>query len=1145
MARSSLGDMLLFLRKTLAVQEARDLTDGELLRRFVTASEDAAFAVLVHRHGPMVLSVCQRVLADAHAAEDAFQATFMVLVRRAKSIRKQAPLANWLYAVAQRIAMRARSQSATRRRQERSAALMPPREQLDEPTWQEVRSVLDEEIVRLPRKYRAPIVLCYLEGKTHEQAAKEMGWVKTTLTSRLARGRELLRQSLVSRGITLSGAALTLALAEKARAASVAAKLTLSTVKAAATVAAGKALAKAGLSAGAIVLTEEAMKAAFWCKLQMVALVALLGLAAGGAGMAGYGKLTTQAAPAIALVGPASSAQPIQMPLSGKEKEQQPALDPHGDPLPDTALARLGTVRFRSGPGSMTFVPKTNVLVSTSQHFNSVRTWDTGTGRVLRQLEGPGFGAFSADGRLALTGRLGVVDFSTGKTLRKIDPAQAYSVVALSPDGKIAARGGHPGVKDPPNEHKISLWDTTSGKELRRLEGHADRVLALVFSPDGKVLASGSDDKTVRLWEVETGRALRQLGEHTNEVLFVRFAPGGKFLASGDALGTLRIWDLEQAKLLHELRSNTKRVRSRPMSRFDQDSAAYSPDGQLLACGGANGSIVLWDPQTGKEVRQWAAHGDAVTCVSFSSDGKILASAASDDNAIRLWDVVTGNQINQDSAHTGTVHLLRFGADGKTLVSGGGDLKMLQWEVASAKEPVVLYDGLKQKLPDGASKLLDFSADGKLLAVAEEQADATVIRLWDAASGKWLRELSGHKQRAEVPWGGVAGKFSPDGKYLVSQSRDATRIWEVATGKELYSFQWWIVFAFAPDSQSIYLVATGNTIRQVDLATGKDLRAWPCPTLAISTELAVSADGKFMAGARFMGAETFAGDTGKQILQLNFNQEGEKGHKLMHRALAFSPNGRVLAIAGFNWTAAQTRPYHFDKTGSIQLYDMFTGQMIRQIDGPQIEIWSLAYAPDGRCLASGGQDATILLWDLTGQSRPGRQKIGAPTAAELEGLWSDLAADSSKVDQAIWNLARAAGPTVPFLSERLQPPAADEKEISKWIADLGSDQFATRQAAAKALTELGERAEAALRKAHAGNPPLEVRQRLDLLLEKRDQDPENLRRIRAVEALEHIGTPKALAVLKSLADVSPQPRLSQAAAAALGRLAKRMAKSNQ
>ena len=266
----------------LAVKEGRDLPDRVLLEWFQETNDEAPFTILLQRHGPMVLAACRRVLGNAHAAEDAFQATFTVLVRRAKSLRWRGPLGGWLYTVAQRIAVKAKNQAALRQDTERRWAQMAPTESVDEATWQELRSVLDEEIGRLPEKYRTPLVLCYLQGRTHEQAAKELGCPKRSLTNRVCRARELLHESLVKRGITLTAAALGTVLMEKTAQAQLGALLSLHTVKAAVSIAAGKTVAQGLLSAKAIALAEEAMATMLWAKTKVVLLVLTLGLAVGG-----------------------------------------------------------------------------------------------------------------------------------------------------------------------------------------------------------------------------------------------------------------------------------------------------------------------------------------------------------------------------------------------------------------------------------------------------------------------------------------------------------------------------------------------------------------------------------------------------------------------------------------------------------------------------------------------------------------------------------------------------------------------------------------------------------------------------------------------------------------------------------------------
>jgi RNA polymerase sigma factor (sigma-70 family) len=208
---------------------AADDSDAVLLERFVAVRDETAFAALLRRHGPLVWGVCRRVLAEEHAAEDAFQATFLVLVRKAQAVSKQASVRSFLYGVALRVALRARQQKELRRLREQSA---PPRRTTETPVWQDVWPLLDEEIRRLPEKYRLPVILCYLEGQTNDEAARQLNCPRGTLAVRLARARDKLRARLVRRGLTLSAAALATLLADNALSAAVPASLAAETTKA-------------------------------------------------------------------------------------------------------------------------------------------------------------------------------------------------------------------------------------------------------------------------------------------------------------------------------------------------------------------------------------------------------------------------------------------------------------------------------------------------------------------------------------------------------------------------------------------------------------------------------------------------------------------------------------------------------------------------------------------------------------------------------------------------------------------------------------------------------------------------------------------------------------------------------------------------
>jgi RNA polymerase sigma factor (sigma-70 family) len=264
------------------LRDGGDLTDRQLLERFNSRDDEAAFAALVHRHGPMVLGVCRRVLANVHDADDAFQATFLVLVRKAVSLRSSGLLANWLYGVAYRTALKARAAAARRRAKEKQIIDMPAPQVRTEEVWHELQLHLDRELQRLPEKYRVPVVLCDLEGKTRKEAARLVGVPEGTLSTRLARARALLAKRLARHG--LSGGMLAAALSRGEASACLPPPLVLATVKAAAstTMTAGV------VSAKVIALTEGVLKTMLLTKLKL-ATAMLLAVAALGATAVFYG----------------------------------------------------------------------------------------------------------------------------------------------------------------------------------------------------------------------------------------------------------------------------------------------------------------------------------------------------------------------------------------------------------------------------------------------------------------------------------------------------------------------------------------------------------------------------------------------------------------------------------------------------------------------------------------------------------------------------------------------------------------------------------------------------------------------------------------------------------------------------------------
>lgn len=284
MATGQLNGMIQNLRKTALLRDGDGLSDAQLLDAFIAHAEEAAFEALVRRHAPMVWGVCLRVLGHSHDAEDAFQASFIVLVRKAASIWPRAMVGNWLHGVAYRTALKAKAVAVKRRAREKQVDEMPAQEMHAEKVWHDLQPLLDRELNRLADKYRAPVVLCDLEGKSQREAARQLGWPEGTLTTRLTRARQMLAKRLTQHGLALSTGALVLTLSQNAASACAPAPLLATTIKAATLIAAGQA-ATLATSASVAALTEGVLQAMFFTKVKSVMMivltVALLGTGGG------------------------------------------------------------------------------------------------------------------------------------------------------------------------------------------------------------------------------------------------------------------------------------------------------------------------------------------------------------------------------------------------------------------------------------------------------------------------------------------------------------------------------------------------------------------------------------------------------------------------------------------------------------------------------------------------------------------------------------------------------------------------------------------------------------------------------------------------------------------------------------------------
>jgi RNA polymerase sigma factor (sigma-70 family) len=1072
--------------------------DAVLLARFARGRDEGAFAALVGRHGPMVLRLCRRVLADPHAADDAFQATFLVLARRAGALLRPQALAGWLYGVAYRVARRARAVAARRREVPVADLVVPDRrpDPLAELSARDLLAVVDEEVRWLPQAYRLPVLLCCVEGLSQEEAARRLGWTPGSVKGRLERGRARLHTRLVRRGLALPAA---LAAVEVARgaAAEVPAGLAAATVRAAPAFAAGRGVAGTGVPPRAALLAQAGLAALTPARALLMAALLLLGP---GLALTGAGLFARRAAVAPEPPAPAAPAA-----------EARARADRYGDPLPEGALFRLGTSRFLHAGAvrAIAFADNDRVIVSAGDD-HLIRLWDAATGKELRQLPG----------------HQGLI----------------YAL-AVSPDGKYLASAG--------SDRAIRLWGLASGKELRRLEGHRDEVNAVAFSPDGRLLASGGNDKTLRLWDVEAGRELRQCAEIPGRVCSVEFFPDGRRLAAGSYDGGTGLWEVASGKrlggigaapralcvavspdgarlatahetraclwevaggrLLHEITSQSR----------DLDRVAFSPDGKVLAAAGLGGSIRLLDPATGRERQPLSASVSSGTvALAFSHDGKRLASGGF-GGRVYLWDVAGGRQVYPFEGHAYPITAVAFAPDGKALATGSYDRTVRLWGLSTGRERHRLagYRGW------GPASVV-FAPGG--LAVVAQAAEDNGIRRWDTTTGRELPARLGQNRTAQVL--GVAR----DGRLLAALSHQRkVRVWEVATGKEVLAVPGpgeLDHLALSPDGRFLGCrsFSKGGPPDRVevlsawDLATGKELRPLTGRRVPLGSPFAFSPDG-----------DTLAAEGENRWVYLWDVRSGARRGRLAVRmeerdwlsALVYSPDGRLVASG--------------HATGSVRLWEVATGEEVRCWRGHRARVFGLAFAPDGRTLASGSEDATALVWDVAG--RP------APLArGELESLWSDLGGDAGRAQRTIWRLVAAGDTAVPLLGRRLRG-LEDEwrargRRVEALLAALDRDEFAERERATAELRRLGRLAEPALRRALAGRPSAEARRRIQGLLDGLEDGawpPDVIQGGRALAALEHIGTLEARKTLKELAQGPADARLTREAKAALERLARR------
>ena len=1133
MAGRAIHTVLDHLRRLHGVPQAARRSDPELLHAFVNHGDQDAFAAVVTRHAPLVWGVCRRVLGHHQDAEDAFQATFLILARRAGSVRWEASVGGWLHTVAQRLAVRARKRAEQLRAQEREASRTPPRDS----SLRELAAVLDEELRRLPAKYREPLLLHYLQGATAEGAAHQLGLSRSTFYNRLANGRELLRGRLRRQGLSLAAPLLAAALTGEA--ASAAPSLIVATIRG----------VSGNVPERVAALAAEALGFTTATKLKVgLGLILFLGVAAGGGAML---------VPQAPLSPPPQAERPADPPKANAQAAVR--VDRYGDPLPQEAISRLGTTRLRHSlvVSWLQFTPDGQFLIS--QGGDGVRIWKVDNAEQLHHFPNDREPqqmpheacSLSADGkRLAVPGKseVSIFDVRTGRRLQTIATGQV-TCARFSPDGKLLAV-----QSDQRKPWPFQLWEVATGRLI--CSGGEDETFfaCLAFSADGKSLITAgtrsqtsppAKDYQIRFWETASGKELQTLHMGPSNPRKIAVSPDGTLLAvigQGDRAteNRIRLWDVAAGKELRQLVPTAKKPF--PEVTYYSTALAFAPDGRTLYSGGIDGTVIAWDPLTGNDLRHIGTGLLSPRAIGVSPDHKTLAVDAA-GCAICLVDIASGTDRFPDRGHSYLVLRTAISPDGRTVVTGDQS-RVIFWDAATGRElrriggdDLTLFTGL-QLIRDGRT-LLTAELDGP--------REIQTLRTWDLATGKELLRRALPKIHKK-PYGLLA--VAPDGKTVTLWRRESAVIqMDLETGKEVRTFPrpgtgaGLLGSRLTPDGRTLIVWDYDNNhIRLYDLASGRELRQLTFadegrppkrPPWGMGSQInavLVSPDGRLLVcggstGLRSTGLrpsliELYDLPTGRLVRKLDSPPGGTYG-------MVISPDGKTLALGGI-------------------LVELATGRERHRFVGHKGGIHAVAFSADGTALVTAGDDTTALVWDLTGRLWA-KAESGKPLAhADLDAYWADLAGeDAARAYQVIRRLAAAPASAVPFLKGKLAPvPPVDQKRLARLVADLDSNSFTDRTRATKELEELGELAADHLQKALAGKPSVEVTRRLEALLEKQghtawNPDPERVRVLRALEVLEFIGTPEARQVLERLAVGAPEARPTWEAKAAVERLAGR------
>jgi RNA polymerase sigma factor (sigma-70 family) len=1081
--------------------------DGELLGRVAQTRDSEALAELVHRHAALVWGVCRRRLRHEADAEDAFQAVFLALVCQAPRLDAERPLSGWLHTVADRVGRKAQARALKRAAREVSAEAPSSNDVPAEAGSREFLAAVDETIAGLPRRLREPVVLCCVEGRTRDEAAEVLGCSVPAVKARLERGRRLLRNALERRGIALPAAFLAIGIGTDP-------------VRAALRDwAVATALSQPSPVVAALATTTGYFP---WKIVSALVAVGAIGLTVFGLGQAD----------------PPKDPQPAKdaAPPVAKKDEARPVVDRLGDPLPEAAVMRLGTTRFRHPGGSNILAMTPDEKTALTLGHEGLFAWDTTTGKEKwhvgpRELHtdlnisiGQTPIVILPDGKRAVattnSPAFQVWDLTSGKaTLTQIPegslrPGEYFDAVDVSKDGKTLALGGAFGVALCDLDGKIVA--RIANNRVGNRNPNQDRLLAWQdysyprFAPDGNSLSVATSDSmtTVRLCGLD-GNEIRRISL-SKRYLDSSFSPDGKLLAVAERDDTVRVYETATGERKYEWPVKITRQVANENYLF---RVLFSPDGKTVAVAASDKLIHLWDPATGKTLGELEGHDWYPRGLVFTKDSKMLYSTGW-DGAIRRWDLSARKQLPLPQGIRGSAVVVAS-PDGRTLIYADGDHNLRLVDAKTGEErSLITIPGLD---PDQVA----FRADSRQMAVGGKAGNNVVVVVLDPVTGKVLKRFEWPK--GNDPHASVEDlAFSPDGRRLAAMTfrQHTARIWDLTTDKEppLLKHKEGYSLSFSPDGKTLITGGWDRKIRFWDPTDGKLRKEF---TVELPKDYVIgglvrddvrvfavawSPDGTRIAGNDLGGRLwIWDADTMKPRAVTDTKDIPR------YNTLAWSPDGLWVATGG--------------AVGKVFVWDGWSGQLVWDRGRHRTDLFRVSFGKDDRTLVSGADDGLGYRWDLRPKDVP---------AEKPAALWPALIGpDGPAAYRAFWAMLDQPVAAVTAIAEQGKAftEKVDPARVRQWIADLDSPRFAAREAAERELSGHLRAAVPLLRETVTKGPTEEQRARVQKLLDNWESTRSG--RTRAVSVLMHLGTPAAKKVLADWAAADPAGDLGKAAAAAL------------